>query len=299
MNRSRATLVTLCLAVPILAAACVTITPIKVASLPSSAPTTDVGATPFTPVATPISTPSATPEPTDSPRPIGKPGKTPRPNKSDAPTADPTDVTPTQTPTSDDPACTDDAYTLEGFSWDEPFKWRYNSLSTPAGYDRDTVIAILQKGFDNVVNENNNCGRPDSIGQVATYMGTTPLMPCTSIGDATNVVGWGKMPDDLSPDTIAYTCPYHFTGSGEIAEADIVLSIDIDWSLNADDCLFQELLEPTITHEVGHALGLGHVTERGHPDLTMSTRSNGACSNEESTLGLGDMLGLESLYPSE
>jgi hypothetical protein len=288
----------LCLAIPLMASACVTITPAKVAALPT--PEETLGAPTARPTDTPAVSPSIDPTApsTDAP-PSGKPGKTPKPPKSPRPSTEPT-ADPSQGPIGNtgDPACFDDAYTLEGFSWEEPFKWRYNSPSTPLGFDADAVQAVLQRGFDNMVNENNDCGRLDAIDVEVIYMGTTPATPCSQIGDGVNVVGWGKMSDSLSEDTIAYTCPYHFTSTGKIAEADIVISTDINWALTADDCLFEELLEPTITHEVGHALGLGHVSERSHPDLTMSTRSNGECSNEESTLGLGDMLGLESLYPS-
>jgi hypothetical protein len=276
-----------------LAAACVTITPAKVATAPSPDQTSSA------PIAAPTSTP--TPDPTAPPatptsRPGtsgGKPVKTPKPNKTVEPTNEPT-----IDPRIDDPACFDDAFTLEGFSWDGPFEWRYNSPSTPAGYDADAVVAVLQRGFDNIVNENNDCGRSDNVYEDATYLGTTPSQACGRNPDGLNVVAWGKMPDDLSPDTIAYTCPFHIPETGKIVDADIVLNVDIDWALSQDDCTYQELLEPTITHEVGHALGLGHVSERAHGELTMSTRSNGACSNEESTLGLGDMLALEQLYPA-
>jgi hypothetical protein len=41
---------------------------------------------------------------------------------------------------------------------------------------------------------------------------------------------------------------------------------------------------------------LGHVNERRHVDLTMITRSNGPCTADEITLGLGDVLALEELY---
>jgi hypothetical protein len=46
---------------------------------------------------------------------------------------------------------------------------------------------------------------------------------------------------------------------------------------------------------VGHAFGLGHVGERRHGELTMST-TGPLCDNEEASLGLGDVLGLEELY---
>lgn len=50
------------------------------------------------------------------------------------------------------------------------------------------------------------------------------------------------------------------------------------------------------SREIGHAYGLGHVDERHHGRLTMSTCLDDPCANKEATLGLGDLLGLQQLY---
>jgi hypothetical protein len=107
-------------------------------------------------------------------------------------------------------------------------------------------------------------------------------------------VGFGKLSGE-GRDTIALMCP--FGTADRTYFAHIVLGSRVAWALSTDTCRGdQELMEPTLTHEIGHAFGLGHVGEGQHGDLTMSTRSNGPCHDEESTLGLGDVLGLEELY---
>ncbi len=287
----------------LLAAGCVSIPDIDVAGVISPRPSAP--ASPGAPRINPTQGPSApsTPKPTGtkptatpSETPTNKPPGTPNPSQNPPPTAAATPTTPTATFNPDDPACTDDAYSLEGFAWNTVYRWHYNSESTPSNLDAATVLALIETSFDNIVDERNDCGRPDNVHAFDQYQGKTTLKSCTDQPDGQNTIAWGGLPPDLSPDTIAYTCPFS-NGDGIAYEADIVINDEIPWALSADDCHFQELLEPTITHEAGHVFGLGHVSEKKHPWLTMSTTSNGPCNDDESTLGLGDMLGLESLYP--
>jgi hypothetical protein len=274
------------LLVVISASACVTITPVKNrgATSPTPAPTA-VAAVPTDPES---NTPSGT-SPTKAPTrtPSDSPGtRTPKPRRAPA-TIDP-----------NDPACTDEAHSLEGFHWNSVYRWHFNAESVPAGLDPDTTLAVIQTAFDNVLSERNDCGRPDTIHAKALYQGDTTQKPCTDTPDVQNTISFGELPDATSPDAIAYTCPFFGGPDADTriaVDADIVILKDLPWSLSDKSCFLQYSLEATITHEVGHVFGLDHVTERDHGELTMSTTLD-ACDNSGSTLGLGDMLGLEELY---
>jgi hypothetical protein len=197
-------------------------------------------------------------------------------------------------------ACGDPAYELSGYRWDGIFRWSFDAETTPAGLDPDAVVEVLERSADNIANAYNDCGLPDDVDITIHYRGVTKDQPCEGNTYGLNVIGFGDVPADLSSDTIAYTCPYENTTTHEYVEADIVINKSVDWALSMDTCSgFEELLEATVTHEFGHVFGLGHVNERRHGDLTMSTRSNGPCTDDEVTLGLGDILGLEELYGTQ
>ena len=187
--------------------------------------------------------------------------------------------------------CADPAYNLLGGK--EPnghYDWAFQASSTPAGLSATGVRDVLRRSFTNVTTAHNDCGLPDNVSATHTYLGTTSLRPRCNQMDGHNVVGFKSLPFG----TLAVTC-YWISGN-TIVEADMQINSDEDWALSQAACFHQILLEATITHEAGHVFGLDHVGERKHGRLTMSPFVDGQCNNNESTLGLGDVKGLEHLY---
>jgi hypothetical protein len=194
--------------------------------------------------------------------------------------------------------CDDRAYTLIGGKWKEPLGWLYQSSSTPSGLGSSAVLTVLKRSFDNMTGARNDCGMADTVSATSTYLGTSSLGPSVTkrgncaAKDGHNVLGFGSLPFGI----LAVTCTR--SNNGRMTEIDIRINSKVDWALSVSTCaFFEELLEPTMTHEIGHAFGLGHVSEAKHGRLTMSTTSDGPCSNAESTLGRGDVRGLRHLYP--
>ncbi|MEO6349906.1 MAG: hypothetical protein ABIP53_04570 [Candidatus Limnocylindrales bacterium] len=192
--------------------------------------------------------------------------------------------------------CADGAYSLIGGYWPDAVHWTFNVSTTPKGMNASATEAIVRKSYSSITDAYNDCGRADKVSARNVYEGHTTRFAnvskggwCTQ-GDNRNVVSFVRLPIGV----LAVTCTE--TSHGRITEADIRISSRYNWALAKSSCSHQELLEPTLTHEVGHVYGLGHVGERKHPLLTMSVASDGACNNAASTLALGDMLGLESLY---
>ena len=214
-----------------------------------------------------------------------------------APTPSPT-PSPTPLPTPTGPAtgaCADAAYSLDVLSWPDGFEWYFDEDSVPDEYDRDQVLEIVKRAFDNITTARNDCGLPDNVTATSEYRGITYEDACVETRGR-NVVGFGTLPRRSR--ILAQMCPFIYPG-GLTGNAHILINSNVDWSLAAATCDGRRWdLETILTHEVGHAFGLGHVGERRHGDLTMSTISNGPCDTEELTLGLGDILGLEELYGS-
>jgi predicted Zn-dependent protease len=105
------------------------------------------------------------------------------------------------------------------------------------------------------------------------------------------VVGFGTPPSGY----LGMTC--WWTMSGIIFESDMRLNkAYYHFYVNKpSSCSNRYSIEAVATHEFGHAFGLAHVSETYHPSLTMSTVIR-SCQASESTLGLGDVRGLNALY---
>jgi hypothetical protein len=192
--------------------------------------------------------------------------------------------------TTSPPACADAAYNLTGPHWEQTLQWSFNAGSAPSRLSKSAVVQVLKNAFSNVTNANNDCGLAVTLTASASYLGTTSRTAKCGTSDGHNVVSFRDLPSG----TLARTCWWSI--GGRLVEADIQINKSKAWALSMGSCNRQPLLEATMTHEVGHAFGLGHVSESDHGRLTMSPRLDGLCNNAESTLGLGDILGLKQLY---
>jgi hypothetical protein len=193
-------------------------------------------------------------------------------------------------------ACSDPAYAFGGGRWRQTLQWYFNSRATPPLLGVPQAEAAMRDATRNITAAQNDCGRRDAVTASHGYRGRAAYDPnvvgTVCLGaDGVNVVGWTALPQPI----LAGTCNY---GLGlEIVESDVVVNALTLWYRSKPaSCAQQFDLTAVMTHERGHSFGLGHVAESSHPSLTMSTQTGG-CDGSASTLGLGDMLGLEALYP--
>lgn len=192
--------------------------------------------------------------------------------------------------------CRDRARRFIGGRWMEAYRWSYRARTTPSGLTRKATIRTLKRAATNITSARNDCGRADRVSAQAIYLGTSDRKPgptrkgTCAPNDGYNTVGFGRLPSGIA----GLTCVW--SQGDRIVEADIKFDRGARWATSLARCSFAAMLEAVATHEFGHAFGLGHVSESRHGRLTMSERLDGYCQNSESTLGLGDLRGLEELY---
>lgn len=194
-------------------------------------------------------------------------------------------------------ACSDGTYSLEGFKWTTTYKWYFKVSSTPSSISRSDALSALRAAVGNITHADNSCGLSDRVSASASYQGSTSRSANISSGsrcgsrDGVSVVDFG----DLASGQTGYTC--WWTRNGKVVEADIRLNkVDYRWIVNiTSTCLNRFSVQDVASHEFGHAFGLQHLSESLHPALTMSTYVR-TCQNAETTLGWGDVRGLQALY---
>lgn len=198
--------------------------------------------------------------------------------------------------------CKDGAYSLEGFRWAKSYAWSFRSSTTPAANGVASVEDALKRAATNITGMHNKCSIADAVSATHAYQGrttkatniasTTTTVSCGK-PDGTNVVAFGVLPIKY----LGITC-YWYDGNKHAVEADVKLSTRHAWFATAQvpaGCNNRFGVEATMTHEFGHAFGLGHVSETTHGELTMSTAMP-PCTLSPTSLGLGDVKGLKSLY---
>jgi len=193
--------------------------------------------------------------------------------------------------------CTDGAHSTYGSRWAKTFRWRFKASSRPKGFNKDGVKTALKDAVTNITGAHNNCNAADRVGAQHGYIGGTTRNPGIGASsgcrrrDGVNVVAFG----DLARGDLAMTC--WWTMGGRIVEADVKLNkADYAWAIRIrKGCSRRYSIEAVATHEFGHVFGLGHVSERSHPALTMSPTIR-SCQRSEASLGLGDLRGLERKY---
>jgi len=193
-------------------------------------------------------------------------------------------------------ACSDRRFNLNASFLHATFRWAFRSSSRPSNLTTTAAANAFKRAQANITREHNNCGRADRVSATGTYLGTTTAT--ANIGssasclnpDGRNVVTFGTLPAGF----VGFSC-WWFIGN-DTKQADMRLNKrDFAWLATPSGCTSQFLIEAVATHEFGHIFGLAHVAEATHGNLTMSTALP-ACDNSPSTLGLGDMLGLERRY---
>lgn len=197
--------------------------------------------------------------------------------------------------------CKDTAY--QSYDWRavESLGYRINHNSIPPELSRVTAEAAIRRAGVNVTDTDNSCKMGDRVPADLNYNGDSEAQAigpygCVG-GDGINVVSFG----DLESGVLARTCTYFVMEDGfnRVTGSDIqVNKADFQWTTRprARSCKGRYDLEAVLTHERGHTFGLGHVLEKSHRYMTMSTFINGPCQMAERTLGRGDVLGLDRKY---
>ncbi len=197
--------------------------------------------------------------------------------------------------------CSDRAYNR--FSFRLPsLGWHYATGTTPSKFRDRTdgtkqVINAIESANRNITEARNLCGRADYIGATGSYLGTTDRGTnidssgsCTG-RDGYSVVGWGNLPSS----SVAMACIMGISSGGTASEGDVRINWNKPYETKMKWCQDEHLIEAAMTHEFGHIYGMAHVSSYSSPNLTMNPGIR-QCSMAHASLGLGDMLGLETKY---
>ncbi len=198
------------------------------------------------------------------------------------------------------PKCSDPAFSyINGSKWPSSYSWAFRKSTTPGELTKKKAKKALKNSMNNIAKSSNGCGLADEVGLNSNYQGSTTQASdvtsqpaCAANPQPVNVTEFGPIGGG---GILAATCTYTTGSGGTITDADVRISTNFQW-WTGGSCSGAYGVRAVMTHEYGHAVGLGHVDEPNHGNLTMSTNINSSCSDFEASLGQGDVLALRGLY---
>jgi hypothetical protein len=119
---------------------------------------------------------------------------------------------------------------------------------------------------------------------------TTQMNPCTGLP---NTIEWVSI--DGPGNVLGSTSFCYYLATKEIVGFTVMLDKDEAWSIGGTPTTFD--VQNIATHEFGHVAGLAHVSAPKDVCLTMYPYADYG-ETQKRTLGLGDKLGMQSLYGS-
>ncbi|PVW03030.1 hypothetical protein DEA06_14400 [Microbacterium sp. Gd 4-13] len=191
--------------------------------------------------------------------------------------------------------CDDYSYNLSAGNWRPSTLYLNSNERLPAGIAKSTFESIMVASLNVWKNGTNSCGLsralnvPGSISSGTwTYDANISTTNTCETADGLNVIDFGP----LTGNTLGLACTW-YTASGIPVQADVRFDTsDRSWVTSTTGCSGASYdLRSVVTHELGHVLGLGHATENGGSDLTMSPSITN-CNASGRTLGAGDLTGI-------
>lgn len=180
----------------------------------------------------------------------------------------------------EDDSMTNPHYELLPFYWHTTIKYWINPKNK-YGFSTTAVV--------NTITTAANTWDEQTSYTVFAYQGTTGKSAGTQ--DRYNVVAWGLYPN---PYVIAVT--YIWYSGDEIVESDCRMNtLRFKWSLSGEAGKMD--VQNIMTHEFGHWCGLGDLYDDADYWLTMYGYADYG-ETHKSSLGLGDILGLQVRYGS-
>ena len=190
--------------------------------------------------------------------------------------------------------CNDYSYSLLSGNWRPGTLYLNSNERLPGNVSKSTFEAMTVASLNVWKRGTNSCGLSRSLNVPGAISYGNWTFDANINGDNTcaapdsrNVIDFGS----LSGNLLGIACTWYSGGVPTYADVRFDTS-NRSWVTSTTGCAGDKYdLRSVVTHELGHVLGLGHATEYGGNDLTMSPNLT-PCNAASRSLGAGDLAGL-------